>query len=125
MKIEKPWGWEFIKVNDELKCLKFMYCSDNIWSSSGLYHMHLDKDEDFVVIDGKLELDIDGVVHVLEEGVTGKCSTVRIKPLTPHRFRSDGCFFLEVSTHDSPEDSVRGTLEDLRNWSRVDRPTTH
>ena len=124
MKIIKKWGWEYITVNDDKKCLKFIQCNDNIWSSSGLYHMHLEKDEDFVVIDGYLELDIDGVTHILRSNPS-KPNTIRIKPLTPHRFRSIDCLFLEVSTPDDPKDSIRGTLENLRHWRGFDRKTAH
>ena len=121
IKVNKNWGWEFAPISDDAKCVKLLFCENNIWSSDGLYHMHLEKDESFVVVWGVLQLDIEGRVYKLKPGDRA----IRVKPLTPHRFRSDFCQFLEGSTPDSPEDTVRGTLEDLRNWSGLNRKTTH
>ena len=119
MRVTKKWGWEFIPVNNELYCLKLMFCEDNIWSSDGLYHMHVEKDETFIIVDGELELDIDGKTKIYKV-----LQTVRISPLTPHRFRSKWCQFMEVSTPDKPEDSIRGTLEDLNYRLRKYRETS-
>ena len=116
MKVKKLWGHEFIAVNTELYCLKLIVCRDNIWSSEGLYHMHIEKDETFIVVEGDLELDIDGNIAIYRSP-----QTVRIFPLTPHRFRSVSCNIMEVSTEDKPEDSIRGTLEDLHHRIRVHR----
>ena len=120
MSVHKPWGWEKTWVNNELYCMKLLCAQGNIWSSSGLYHMHIDKDETFVVGTGVLELDIAGRVFKLKPG-----ERKRVPPLTPHRFRSDLCLFQEVSTPDTAEDTVRGTLEDLRNWRGLNRATAH
>lgn len=120
MKITKPWGWEKTWINNELYCHKIMHCEDNIWSSSGLYHMHVEKDETFLVAIGILELDVDGEVFLLGPG-----EQKRIKPLTPHRFRGEDCVFGEISTPDKSEDSIRGTLEDLRDRSRQYRESPY
>ena len=119
MKIIKEWGWEYIPVNNELYCLKLIFCENNIWSSGGLYHMHAVKDETFFVVDGELEIDIDG-----ESKIYKVMNNVRITPLTPHRFRSKWCQFLEVSTPDKPEDSIRGSREDLHYRIRQYRETS-
>jgi len=117
-RVEKMWGYEFIPINNESHCLKFIFCEDNLWSSDGLYHMHIEKDESFFVVEGELELDVNGETFFLSPR-----QQKRIKPLTPHRFRSEHCQFLEVSTEDKPEDSIRGTLEDLHHRVRQYRET--
>ena len=120
MKISKPWGWEKTWVNNELYCHKIMRAENNIWSSSGLYHMHVEKDETFLIATGILELDVDGKIYFLRPG-----QQKRIKPLTPHRFRSEICIFGEISTPDREEDSIRGTLENLRDRARVYRESPY
>ena len=119
MRVDKDWGYEHIEINNDSHCLKFITCEGNAWSSGGLYHMHLEKDESFYVLEGELELEVDGALFVL-----GPREKKRIKPLTPHRFRGKYCRFLEVSTEDKPEDSIRGTLEDLHYRIRVYRETS-
>jgi len=103
-KVEKKWGHEIWFANNELYCGKELYCAKNVWSSGGLYHYHPIKDETFYVISGALELDIEGTLHLLNEG-----DSIRIKPGVKHRFRSytDECFFIEASTNHSEEDSIR------------------
>jgi len=107
--VEKPWGMEIWFENNELYCGKKIYCKDNIWSSNGRYHYHKEKDETFFVIDGILELDIEGISTFLVEG-----ASKRIYPGQKHRFRSNSkeCTFIEVSTTHREEDTVRCELEE-------------
>jgi len=115
--INKPWGYEKIIVNDKERdyCGKLLVCGDQIWSSGGKFHHHKIKDETFYVITGALELHIldDNlkiIKHQLEVG-----DSLRIKPLTWHRFRvalnTIICEFIEFSTFDSPDDSYRASLD--------------
>jgi mannose-6-phosphate isomerase-like protein (cupin superfamily) len=121
--INKDWGHELCIVNTELYCYKVLYTKDGNYSSNGKFHMHLKKDETFIVEQGVLQLEIAD----LSQGHHPNCvatltlkpdDTFRIKPRTPHRFKSygDHCLFAEVSTHDSDEDSIRGTLEELHRY---------
>jgi mannose-6-phosphate isomerase-like protein (cupin superfamily) len=107
--VGKLWGFEIWFENNDLYCGKKIFCRDEIWSSEGDYHYHPIKDETFYVIEGKLELDVEGTVNILSEG-----EAMRIKPGTKHRFRShrDRCVFIEVSTTHCDTDSIRCKLEE-------------
>lgn len=107
--VEKLWGRETWFENNDLYCGKELICIGDIWSSEGDYHYHPIKDETFYVIEGQLELDIEGTVRILSKG-----DAVRIRPNTKHRFRSRGshCKFIEVSTTHCDTDSIRCKLED-------------
>ena len=107
--VDKLWGFEVWFENNELYCGKKLFCRDRIWSSEGDYHYHPRKDETFYIIEGKLKLDVEGIVTVLSIG-----EAMRIKPGTKHRFRSHGehCIFIEVSTTHCDTDSIRCKLED-------------
>lgn len=111
----KKWGREIWFENNELYCGKKIMCKDQIWTSDGWYHYHPIKDETFFVIQGYLELDIEGDSRVLAEG-----ASIRILPGTRHRFRSasdkEECIFIEVSTTHCDTDSIRvKTLEEGRD----------
>jgi mannose-6-phosphate isomerase-like protein (cupin superfamily) len=104
--VRKPWGKECILINTDLYCAKIITCKDNLWSSGGKFHYHKKKDETFRVLRGRLELAVVNGDRVLTRFLTVNDER-RVPPGTPHRFRSDNCKFLEVSTHDDPEDSYR------------------
>lgn len=110
--VTKEWGYELIFENNELYCGKLIHVGQ-LWSSGGLYHIHVKKDETFFVLEGTLILDIDG-----EEQAIFAHDSFRVFPNTPHRFKSapkiPTCTFIEVSTHHDDEDTIRGTLEALR-----------
>lgn len=112
--VGKKWGREIWFENNELYCGKKLMCKDKIWSSDGWYHYHPEKDETFFVIEGYLELDIEGQAVVLAEG-----ASKRIMPGQRHRFRSANeaeCIFIEVSTTHCDTDSIRvKTLEEGRD----------
>ena len=107
--VEKLWGWERWIENNELYCLKELVCTGGIWTSKGKYHYHPIKDETFYIVEGQLELDIEGTASIFSKG-----DVIRIKPNTKHRFRSRGahCKFMEVSTTHCDTDSIRCKLED-------------
>jgi mannose-6-phosphate isomerase-like protein (cupin superfamily) len=102
--VMKPWGMEIWIVNTDLYCYKMMLCVHHKWSSGGKYHYHPIKDETFIIVRGKLILDIDEKINIVYPK-----QIIRVKPNIPHRFRSFGnsCVFYEVSTHHSENDSIR------------------
>ena len=106
--IPKKWGHELTIENNELYCLKVLVCEDRIWSSEGKFHHHPIKDETFLVIEGILEIELQVKQGYLSQYYK-EGDDIRIKPNTKHRFRSAGrrCKFIEASTHDSPDDTVR------------------
>lgn len=127
--IIKPWGNEIILTNDHVVgyCGKLLTCRDEIWSSGGKFHMHKEKDETFFVISGILRLEVwNPDTREVEVHVMIKYDTVRLKPYTWHRFRSTlrtECEFVEISTPDSPEDSYREWLEEIKTitYRQIDK----
>jgi len=117
----KDWGMEVTIVNNEKYCYKVLSSRGGKWSSYGLFHMHLDKDETFIIQQGVLQLEVADFSKGVHENCVGTLTLrendqFRIFPRTPHRFKSyggDECIFVEVSTTDREEDSIRGTLEEL------------
>jgi len=100
-KVEKVWGFEEIWVNNELYCCKFLHIKKNYRSS---YHYHKAKDETFVVFEGEVMLRRQ--FHVDKVIVPG--DVVRIPPNMLHSFEGLlDSVLLEVSTHDTPDDSFR------------------
>ena len=106
--VEKTWGKEIWFENNELYCGKLLIIEQGKWSSNGRYHLHIDKDETFFVIEGELILYI---AH--DRIILGVGESYRIKPGTPHRFttKSTVCRFIEVSTHHKDSDSYRFRYE--------------
>lgn len=106
--VKKKWGHEEWFANNELYCGKKIYCANRVWSSDGRYHYHPIKDETFFVIDGVLELDIEGTSHIIHTW-----GSMRVKPGVKHRFRSHTkqCTFIECSTTHYEEDSIRCELK--------------
>lgn len=123
--VPKSWGFELIVENNDMYCLKVLTCEDQLWSSKGKFHYHHIKDETFLVIEGILELDTvepDGSIksRYLKEG-----EAERIFPGQKHRFRSvtRRCKFIEASTPDFVDDSIRTELvtkDKQQTW--VDEP---
>jgi len=104
--VRKDWGYEYWFVNCDKYCGKLIVCRDNVWSSGGRYHYHANKDETFFVLNGELELDVEGEGSIFLKHL---CS-FRIRPFRKHRFRNVGeknCRFIEVSTHHEDSDSYR------------------
>ncbi len=66
------------------------------------WHFHKRKEETFLVLWGKLHVDLDGRHKVLERG-----DTLLVQPGVWHRFwTEDGCVFEEISTTHFADDSV-------------------
>ena len=109
--VPKPWGKESILINTELYCGKIITCKENKWSSNGRWHYHISKDETFYILDGFLELDIKRRgTHEIETRILRKGETVRLYPQDRHRFKSENCRFLEISTMDCETDNYREEL---------------
>lgn len=102
--IEKDWGSERIIVNTDAYCMKRITVFKNVWSSGGRFHWHPIKDETFYIIEGELMLNLEGQILKLRRGYS-----VRVKPGMKHKFTalSGVAMFIEASTHDDPEDTVR------------------
>ena len=104
--VEKTWGGELIFENNHLYCSKLLFLRPN---SKGSLHMHLVKDETFVVIEGTLTLicvDKEGEVY---EHVLTPLDSFRIPPGISHQLCSgdETVIIMESSTFDSDEDSIR------------------
>lgn len=105
--VDKLWGHEEIYVNDRDSnyCLKRLVLNKGPWRCSK--HKHDKKTETFHVIEGVLHLwtEVDGF-STFSSHHAG--SSVTITPGTLHSFWSHlPTSFYEVSTHDTPEDSIR------------------
>jgi len=109
---KKVWGSEEWLVNNELYCAKILKIDPMKRCSM---HHHITKDETFIVREGGCLLEYSPkndfthkeikLVKHLEVG-----DSIRIYPLTPHRFWSvKGCQILEVSTRHLEKDSYRET----------------
>lgn len=106
--VHKTWGTEYILVNNDHYCCKLMGVRRGFVCS---LHKHPKKHETFIVLGNGLEF--------FKQGVGWKSSeigdTIEIPPQTWHQFgmkpSTDVLYswFLEVSTHDSPDDVVRLT----------------
>ena len=111
-RVVKTWGHEIIFANNALYCGKELFVRDNEWSSKGRWHFHRIKDETFYVVSGILHLqtkEINADYAHEKEVYLGRGDTFRVLPGVRHRFRGyeGDCTFIEVSTHDEPEDSIR------------------
>lgn len=100
--VPKAWGREEIFVNHEEYCGKVMRLTPG-WRCS--LHYHPTKCETFLILAGSMGLELGDEYMRLVPG-----DAVTINPGVRHRFTNLGtreCVFMEVSTHDDPEDVVR------------------
>jgi D-beta-D-heptose 7-phosphate kinase/D-beta-D-heptose 1-phosphate adenosyltransferase len=99
----KEWGYEVWIVNEQGICLKILVlypgyiCSD---------HKHFKKFEAFLILDGPIEIQMDGRTKIVSRG-----DLVKVHRYGGHRFRALGgtAAFLEASTQHSEDDSHRTT----------------
>lgn len=104
--VKKGWGHEYIFASNDLYCGKLLHFNKGKKFSM---HFHDQKDETWLVIEGKFELhyidtkDASRHVKILEEGAIW-----RNYPLEPHQLvcLEEGVI-IEVSTPDSVEDNYR------------------
>ena len=108
----KSWGREVWFENNELYCGKELLVYQGKWSSEGLYHYHVKKDETFYSINGVLKLMYIDENNVEREIILRQGDSFRIKPGIRHKFTSlsEFCIFIEVSTTHSDNDSYRVCL---------------
>jgi quercetin dioxygenase-like cupin family protein len=104
--VKKGWGHELIWATNDLYCGKLMHFNKDAKFSM---HFHSDKDETWLILEGKFELRYidtkDASTHskILKEG-----DTWRNYPLEPHQLICiEEGIVVEVSTPDSVEDNYR------------------
>lgn len=104
--VKKGWGHELIWATNDLYCGKLMHFNKDAKFSM---HFHSDKDETWLILEGKFELRYidtkDASTHskILKEG-----DTWRNYPLEPHQLICiEEGIVIEVSTPDSVEDNYR------------------
>ena len=97
--VQKDWGREIWVVNKE-------YCGKVLELKKGYrcsIHHHKEKDETFLVIEGRVLMEIDGKEWVME---AGHCQ--HIAPGTKHRFTGlENSRIIEFSTTHKDSDSYR------------------
>lgn len=125
---DKDWGYEFCFANNDRYCGKLIYVEFEEYSSKGNFHYHKKKDETFFVIDGVLGIDFfDDETSVFNSITLQQGQSFRVKPNVKHRFtglNSEGCQFIEVSTHDEESDSYRCKwVEESKEWVDYDPKT--
>lgn len=98
--VEKAWGHEEWIVNEDEYCGKFLHLNKGATCS---YHYHPIKRETFRLIEGEVDLNVDGEQVRLRGAIT-------IRPGTPHQFTGiTNAIILEVSSHHDDADVVRIT----------------
>jgi len=97
---EKIWGSEEWIVNDEKYCGKILIVKRGYQCS---YHYHKLKDETFYILEGMVNMIIEGESELLAQG-----ESVRIYPYMKHRFVGvKDSQILEISTQHFENDSYR------------------
>ncbi len=132
MSVKKKWGYETTYCNEPLYCSKKLTLFSNGNASS--IHFHINKTETLIGIEGVWFLEIykplpdaNHHTHALRIDSVREIRpgmSITIAPLTPHRFycRDQVARFLEVSTHDTPEDSIRMVESGPNKFAQADYP---
>ncbi len=109
--VHKTWGLELWHHNDKKYCMKMLVLRRGCTSSM---HMHKKKLETFLVVEGRVRLEYDRQVLVLDYG-----DSVDIEPRTYHRFAALTSYavVIEASTHHSDKDVYR--KKGSRKYGRV------
>ena len=100
--VEKQWGIEIWRKNDEDYCIKWLVLTPG-WRCSEHYHPM--KKETFIVMHGACTVSLDGKEVLAIPG-----DQFEIEPMMRHWFgveSGEPCTLLEVSTFHSDEDVVR------------------
>ncbi len=107
---EKGWGVEYWFENNSLYCLKALILRQGKKCS---IHYHAIKDETFLVLQGKVQLDLYANFPPFdresrERRILLPGQSLRIFPLQPHQFYGlENSEIIETSTHHREEDSYR------------------
>lgn len=105
---KKDWGYELWIENNLSYCLKIIWIECGQTSSKGRFHYHFEKDETFLILQGRLrlEIELDGVIRGFE---MRPGDHYRVRPTSRHRFKPVGgdCLFIEGSSGHSENDTRR------------------
>lgn len=110
-RVEKLWGAEYWLVNTPRYCCKVLEMRSG---ARGSLHYHVEKDETFLVVEGRVRLEIvEDRVHRFHE--LGLGDFLRIPPLTAHRFEAltERALVVESSTHHEDGDTRRLEASEL------------
>jgi mannose-6-phosphate isomerase len=114
--IEKPWGWELIWAESE------SYVGKHLFVRAGQalsLQYHEEKDESWLVLEGRAHLELGAVGGALETLEIGPGDAFRYRPGTVHRITAiEDTLVAEVSTPHL-DDVIR--LEDRYGRPRSDR----
>ncbi len=98
--VPKVWGHEKWIENNDKYCCKILSLNKGYQCS---LHYHKKKDETFLVLKGKVRLELGDTIMILSDG-----HFVRVPPGTKHRFAGlEDSQILEASTHHEEKDSYR------------------
>lgn len=100
--VEKVWGRELWLVNEPHYCAKLLEINYGYQCS---LHFHPVKNETFIVLRGKVNVEVGYVECLMQRG-----QTQLVPAKTPHRFGTSSAFgavILEISTHHDDSDVVR------------------
>lgn len=102
--VSKEWGYEVWIVNEQGICLKILVLYPGYICSS---HSHHVKFEAFFILDGPVEIQVEGRKRVVNRG-----DLVKVDRYEEHRFRAldQTAAFMEASTQHAESDSYRSTL---------------
>jgi len=101
-RIDKRWGYELIHHNADGYSMKTLVLKPGTISS---LHYHTKKTETFLVVEGSIRIEVDGVMYILF-----KSDSIHIPAGTPHRFRAVTCdeaVVIEAGTIHDEEDVTR------------------
>lgn len=99
--VDKIWGRELWIANTDEYCGKVLEVKTGYRCSM---HYHKEKDETFHVASGKVLMEVDGLVRIMEAG-----DTQRIMPGVKHRFTGlEDSKIIEFSTHYEESDTATG-----------------
>jgi mannose-6-phosphate isomerase-like protein (cupin superfamily) len=94
--VEKPWGWELVWAETDAYAGKLLFVAAG--QSLSLQY-HEEKDESWLVREGRARLELGAVGGSLDEAVIGPGDAFRYRPGTVHRVTAlEDTLILEVST---------------------------
>lgn len=105
IKIEKSWGYELVHQNNELYCCKTLFIYPN---KSCSYHLHMEKHETLLVVEGTLFIDTTHNKELKTHIVTcGNAFVVAPGFIHSLRAGNESVKLIESSTPSYDTDSIR------------------
>ena len=105
LRIEKRWGYELIYRNTDLYCCKQLYIREGFSTS---FHLHLEKHETLLVVDGTLYIDIiDNKIHKTIIVKENQAFVMAPGLLHSLRAQDEAVTLVEASTPSYDTDSIR------------------